>query len=149
MVAPGDTYDVVVVKKEHKLGLTIRRAQLDGGTVLVVSGVAPEGPASSVGVVAGSLLMEVNGQQVTVEGDDPFSVLGVDRAADAPAIRKAWREKVLLLHPDKGGDAPGWHRVSAAYAILRDDAKRGSEARHRVGSVARWDLAVRLGAANG
>ncbi|KAH8098576.1 hypothetical protein JL720_1533 [Aureococcus anophagefferens] len=116
MVAPGDVYEATIEKSaDGKLGLTIRRAQVDGGQCLVVSNVADDGPAAAAGVHKGSLVLEVNGEAVVFAGSDPFSVLGVAPDEDAAGVRRAWREKVLLLHPDKGGDAASWHTIKAAY----------------------------------
>ena len=148
MVAPGDVYEATIEKSaDGKLGLTIRRTQLDGGQCLVVSNVADDGPAAAAGVHKGSLVLEVNGEAVVFAGSDPFSVLGVAPDEDAAGVRKAWREKVLLLHPDKGGDAASWHTIKAAYEVLRDERSRKRASTCRVGAVANWDLAVRLIAA--
>ncbi|KAH8057712.1 hypothetical protein JL721_9638 [Aureococcus anophagefferens] len=148
MVAPGDVYEATIEKSaDGKLGLTIRRAQVDGGQCLVVSNVADDGPAAAAGVHKGSLVLEVNGEAVVFAGSDPFSVLGVAPDEDAAGVRRAWREKVLLLHPDKGGDAASWHTIKAAYEVLRDERSRKRASTCRVGAVANWDLAVRLIAA--
>lgn len=34
---------------------------------------------------------------------DPFLVLSVERGASADAIRRAWRERARIVHPDVGG----------------------------------------------
>ncbi|KAH8045788.1 hypothetical protein JL722_14064 [Aureococcus anophagefferens] len=107
---------------------------VDGGQCLVVSNVADDGPAAAAGVHKGSLVLEVNGEAVVFAGSDPFSVLGVAPDEDAAGVRRAWREKVLLLHPDKGGDAASWHTIKAAYEVLRDERsrKRASTCRRAV-----------------
>lgn len=46
------------------------------------------------------------------------SVLGVDRAADPEAVRAAYRSKVKEVHPDRGGDAEAFKRVTTAYETL-------------------------------
>ena len=60
---------------------------------------------------------------------DPYSVLGVSRSASDGEIKKAYRQKAKALHPDQHpGDAvkaEAFKKVSAAYEILGDEAKRG------------------------
>lgn len=51
---------------------------------------------------------------------DPYVVLGVARGSDAKAIRYAYRRKSRTLHPDKGGDAVSFQKLSDAYSILSD-----------------------------
>lgn len=44
-----------------------------------------------------------------------WMVLDVARGANADQIKSAYRELALKHHPDRGGAAPEWARVSAAY----------------------------------
>ena len=57
-----------------------------------------------------------------------YDVLGVARDASAAEIKQAYRKRALLSHPDKNpgdGDAVDrFLRVTLAYEILRDPAKR-------------------------
>jgi curved DNA-binding protein CbpA len=62
-----------------------------------------------------------------------YDVLGVDQTAELETIRRAWRLKVRLLHPDRHRDSPGdvqaeaareTLRVNKAWNTLRDAAKR-------------------------
>ena len=58
---------------------------------------------------------------------DYYKVLGVDENADAPEIKKAYRRLARKFHPDvsKESDAENqFKRVSEAYEVLRDDARR-------------------------
>jgi curved DNA-binding protein CbpA len=55
---------------------------------------------------------------------DPYQVLGVDRAADAPAIRRAYRSRAKRLHPDAGGSAEAFSRLSRAHLVLADPTRR-------------------------
>ena len=61
---------------------------------------------------------------------DYFQVLGVDRSADANAIKKAFRSLARQYHPDVNpGDAQAEARVkeiSEAYEVLSDRAGPGS-----------------------
>jgi DnaJ-class molecular chaperone len=60
---------------------------------------------------------------------DPYSILGVSRSASDGEIKKAYRQKAKALHPDQHpGDeakADAFKKVSSAYDILGDKAKRG------------------------
>jgi hypothetical protein len=62
-----------------------------------------------------------------------YDVLSVDPTAELETIRRAWRLKVRLLHPDRHRDSPGdvqaeaareTLRVNKAWDTLRDPAKR-------------------------
>ena len=59
---------------------------------------------------------------------DYFQVLGVDRSADANAIKKAFRSLARQYHPDVNpGDAQAEARfkeISEAYEVLSDPEKR-------------------------
>ncbi|USZ72592.1 J domain-containing protein [Natronosalvus halobius] len=48
------------------------------------------------------------------------SVLGVDPTADQATIKRAYRERVKDVHPDRGGDEAEFKRVTAAYDRLRE-----------------------------
>ncbi|MCK4502853.1 MAG: J domain-containing protein [Desulfuromonadales bacterium] len=59
---------------------------------------------------------------------DYYSVLGVERGADATAIKKAYRKLAQKYHPDKNPDdkqaEEQFKRVTEAYAVLSDTEKR-------------------------
>lgn len=62
---------------------------------------------------------------------DPFETLGVDRSADAAAIKKAYRKLVLNCHPDKVTDESlkaqkqeEFHQIQQAYETIGEPAKR-------------------------
>ncbi len=59
---------------------------------------------------------------------DFYTVLGVDKAASAEEIKKAYRKKAMAYHPDRN---PGnkeaeakFKEVAAAYEVLSDEAKK-------------------------
>jgi curved DNA-binding protein len=54
-----------------------------------------------------------------------YDVLGVDRQASPDAIKKAYRQKASLYHPDKeGGSKIKFQEVEEAYRMLSDPNKR-------------------------
>ena len=59
---------------------------------------------------------------------DYYAVLGVDKTADADAIKKAYRKLAVKFHPDKNpGDTAAEERfkeITEAYAVLSDPDKR-------------------------
>ena len=56
---------------------------------------------------------------------DHYKTLGVDRNASPDAIKKAYRQKASLYHPDKeGGSKIKFQEVEEAYRTLGDPGKR-------------------------
>jgi DnaJ-class molecular chaperone len=56
---------------------------------------------------------------------DHYKTLGVDRNANPDAIKKAYRQKASLYHPDKeGGSKVKFQEVEEAYRTLSDPNKR-------------------------
>ncbi|WP_205927724.1 DnaJ domain-containing protein [Rhizobium terricola] len=55
---------------------------------------------------------------------DPYQLLGLDRDADAAAIKAAYRRMAKTAHPDTGGDLDGFARVTASYELLKDPVRR-------------------------
>ena len=59
---------------------------------------------------------------------DYYSILGVDKGANANDIKKAYREKAKQCHPDKNpGDKNAeeqFKKVNEAFEVLSDDKKR-------------------------
>ena len=60
-------------------------------------------------------------------GVDFYAALGVDRDAPRLAIDEAYRRRAKLLHPDRNPEATAeaqFHRLTAAYEVLRDPVTR-------------------------
>ncbi len=59
---------------------------------------------------------------------DYYEVLGVEKGADADAIKKAYRKRAIQFHPDKNpGDATAedkFKEAAEAYEVLSDDNKK-------------------------
>ena len=70
-------------------------------------------------------LWYLNYQTVTslenIQSFDPFAILEVDNDADIRAIKKAYRRKSLVMHPDKNPDDPlavqEFIKLTKAYAV--------------------------------
>ncbi|WP_298125915.1 molecular chaperone DnaJ [Brevundimonas sp.] len=61
---------------------------------------------------------------------DYYEVLGVERSADAAALKAAYRKLAMEHHPDRNGgcedSAARFKEISEAYAVLSDDQKRAA-----------------------
>lgn len=59
---------------------------------------------------------------------DYYEVLGIERGADADAIKKSYRKLAMEFHPDRNPDNPEaaerFKEISEAYAVLSDPEKR-------------------------
>ena len=59
---------------------------------------------------------------------DPYSILGVAKAADAKAIKVAYRKLAKELHPDRNASNPNaeaqFKEVNEAYDALKDPDKK-------------------------
>lgn len=57
-------------------------------------------------------------------GKEYYDVLGVDEDASTGEIRSAYRKLALTSHPDRGGDADVFAKISKAYEVLSDPKMR-------------------------
>ncbi|MDH4438841.1 MAG: DnaJ domain-containing protein [Rhizobium sp.] len=55
---------------------------------------------------------------------DPYELLGVSRDADEAAIKAAYRKLAKSAHPDGGGDAEAFAKISTCYDLLKDPVRR-------------------------
>ena len=55
---------------------------------------------------------------------NPYEVLGVAQNSNQSEIRKAYRRKVLISHPDAGGTIEDFHILQKAYEILSNVESR-------------------------
>jgi molecular chaperone DnaJ len=53
-----------------------------------------------------------------------YEILGVERDADGPTIKKVYRELSKQHHPDHGGDEEKFKEISEAYSVLSNPEKR-------------------------
>ncbi len=57
-------------------------------------------------------------------GLDPFKVLGLTRAATADEVKRAYRTKALLHHPDRGGAPDDFMAAKRAYDAIMKRRRR-------------------------
>lgn len=55
---------------------------------------------------------------------DYYNTLGVSKSASKQDVKKAYRKLAGKHHPDKGGDAEQFKKITEAYEVLSDDNKR-------------------------
>ena len=53
-----------------------------------------------------------------------YDILGVHRDCSATEVKKAYRREARVHHPDKGGNAETFKKLTEAYEILSDEIKR-------------------------
>lgn len=82
-------------------------------------GVGARGGPNAAGTSAdGSGRVQPNSGPTPVEA---YQRLGLDPDADADAVRRAYREKVKTVHPDReNGDEDEFKRVTEAYEVLQE-----------------------------
>ncbi len=56
--------------------------------------------------------------RVILDTDSPYGLLGVANDASQTEIKKAFRDKMFIHHPDKGGDVETAKKIIAAYQYL-------------------------------
>lgn len=56
--------------------------------------------------------------------EDLYEILGINKTSTKAEIKKAYRSKAKVHHPDKGGSDEMFKKVSYAYDVLSDDNKR-------------------------
>lgn len=88
-------------------------------------GRARYGPGGRFGPGPGPRGRQRAGEQRNSPGADrdptdaeAYRVLGVERDADEETVRRAYRERVKEVHPDRGGDEEEFRRVTDAYDRL-------------------------------
>jgi DnaJ-class molecular chaperone len=87
------------------------------------AGSTNKGPSKQKASSSSSIVEDI------LKESDYYKILGIDKqhatSVDANAIKKAYRRRALLTHPDKtGGDRRAFDKVAEAYEILSDDHKR-------------------------
>lgn len=59
------------------------------------------------------------------QDDSYYNALGVPRDASEQEIKRAYRQLAMKTHPDKGGNAEEFKKITEAYEVLTDTEKRG------------------------
>jgi curved DNA-binding protein CbpA len=55
---------------------------------------------------------------------DLYKLLGLKRGASKAEVRKAYRRKAKVSHPDKGGSAEAFSALATAHDVLSDERRR-------------------------
>lgn len=79
-------------------------------------------------------------------GDDLFAIIGVSRQSSSDEIRRAYRARARLIHPDvnRAPDAAlQFRRLVAAFEILSDEQRRAAW-QQKVQANAAWDELHRM-----
>jgi DnaJ family protein A protein 2 len=63
-------------------------------------------------------------EEEPVDNSSLYKALGIEKSADAGAIKKAYRILAMKHHPDKGGDPEKFKEITKANEILSDPEKR-------------------------
>jgi len=75
---------------------------------------------------------------------DPFDILGVELSSNVTEIKHAYRTLSLQHHPDKGGDAKAFHRISTSYRALTTDKDNYDRYGHPDGPLTSKELSFAL-----
>ena len=59
-----------------------------------------------------------------VKETELYDIIGIQPSSTKDEIKKAYRNKAKILHPDKGGDPDQFKKLSSAYEILGNDDKK-------------------------
>jgi len=57
---------------------------------------------------------------------DYYDILGVQRNASQDEIKRAYRQKAMKHHPDRGGDEAKFKEIEEAYRVLGDEQQRAA-----------------------
>lgn len=60
----------------------------------------------------------------SVQDENYYKILGVDKKADVKEIRSAYKELSKIHHPDKGGDEEMFKKIGKAHEVLSDPERR-------------------------
>ncbi|MBV8973382.1 MAG: molecular chaperone DnaJ [Sphingomonadaceae bacterium] len=107
----------------HRDGLllpNLRRFGVAAGAALVAARLVTDGaPFAAAAVVAAGVWWWTASRPVAMSDVAAArALLGVDAAADAAAIRTAWRQAIADAHPDRGGSTDLAARLTAARDLL-------------------------------
>jgi hypothetical protein len=76
--------------------------------------------------------------------ESPYEILGIPSMATFAEIKKAYRKLARLYHPDKGGSASAFERISRAYqSLIVTPSSLVDKAGSSLKSTAHWDLELK------
>ena len=62
--------------------------------------------------------------------DDYYKILEIEKTASRDEIKKAYRQKALVFHPDKGGDEEIFKKITKAYEMLQNPKQINTNTGH-------------------
>lgn len=62
----------------------------------------------------------------------PYKILGIPEGTPFPAVRQIFKQKILIHHPDKGGDPAYFHVLQDAYKFILRQHKKSNQYRDRI-----------------
>eukprot|EP01038_Epipyxis_sp_PR26KG_P015695 gene15695-21233_t len=72
----------------------------------------------------GTSSQQKRSNQAKSSSADYYSTLGISKDATEQEIKRAYRKKAMVMHPDKGGNAEDFKKLSEAYETLSDPKKK-------------------------
>lgn len=90
--------------------------------------------------IFGSFGQRISGRPRGNQQKTYYEVLGVPETATSEEIKRSYRQQAMKMHPDKGGDPEMFKKISEAYEILSDKAKRDAYDGNRMNSFPENDL---------
>lgn len=76
--------------------------------------------------VVAAVLLAIGGPSSSLAGYDPFAVLDLPETASEAEIKSAYRKLSRIHHPDVGGSAEMFQKISKAYETLTDAEQRAN-----------------------
>jgi len=70
-----------------------------------------------------------------MDNNDYYKIIGVERNASEEDIRRQYRKKAIIHHPDKGGSEAEFKMLSTAYNVLSDPEKRKIYDKHGTNDI--------------
>ncbi|MDD5510430.1 MAG: J domain-containing protein [Dehalococcoidales bacterium] len=94
---------------------------LDRVRIAEKSGISYQGLSSTKDLVKSTANGTTSEQDLL---EDAYDVLGVDKSDPTELIKKVYMQKVNFYHPDRGGDAEKFKRITKAYEFIMNSREK-------------------------